>query len=419
MVLPVIRGHKLDGYLLGKKPCPPAFLTTENGAAPIPVTQPNPEYEDWVTIDQLLLGWLLGSMSESVLTKVVGLSTSHEVWNKLETVYANQSMANALNYRQQLQRTVKGSMSIDEYLTKMKNYSDQMGVAGQPLPLTDLVMIVLAGLDRDYDSTVSLITHQKATITWSDVESILLTQESRIEQLNAMNNVIHSSANVVTMNKQGNHFHRGSTPMNSNYYSEHSQGRGNRPPNPANGPNNQANANIANTTSALIATPDVVGDPACLPSPIMSSSSYPSLQHDNGLSPSSPAIGPNVQAESLRSHNETQQHHTTPIPCENSTTEDHSPITIPTEDTHLTNPSLPPLNTSNHELPVNPPMSHSPLASSSPPPIRHRKPQPHIPTHSMTTRSKDGIFKPKSRAKWMVMIMFAEPSMPYLLILIV
>ncbi|TXG66903.1 hypothetical protein EZV62_008178 [Acer yangbiense] len=76
-------------------------------------------------------------------------------------------MANALNYWQQLQSTVKGSMSIDEYLTKMKSLADQMEVAVQPIQDSELITIVLAGLDREYDSVVSLIMHQKATISWS------------------------------------------------------------------------------------------------------------------------------------------------------------------------------------------------------------------------------------------------------------
>ncbi|KAL5772494.1 hypothetical protein ACOSQ2_012418 [Xanthoceras sorbifolium] len=192
IIFPVIHGYKLDGYLLGTKPCPLEFLpatTTDN------YPSLNPAYEDWVVHDQLLLGWLLSSMSESILAKVVELTTSYKVWTKLETVFANQSMANASNYWQQLQRTAKGSMSIDEYLTKMKSLADQMEVAGQPIQDSELITIVLAGLDREYDSMVSLITHQKTVIGWSEVEVILMTQESCIEQLNATNQI---TVNVAT-----------------------------------------------------------------------------------------------------------------------------------------------------------------------------------------------------------------------------
>ncbi|KAK0599939.1 hypothetical protein LWI29_010012 [Acer saccharum] len=111
-------------------------------------------------------------MSETILAKVVGLTTFHKAWSKLENVFANQIMANALNYWQQLQRIVKGSMSIDKYITKMKSLADQMEVAVQPIQDFELITIVLAGLDREYDSVVSLITHQKATISWSEVEAL-------------------------------------------------------------------------------------------------------------------------------------------------------------------------------------------------------------------------------------------------------
>ncbi|KAL5775861.1 hypothetical protein ACOSP7_013418 [Xanthoceras sorbifolium] len=125
IIFPIIHGYKLDGYLLGTKPCPPKFLpaTTMNNYLSL-----NLAYEDWLVHDQLLLGWLFSSIN----------------------CVCYQSMANALNYWQQLQHTVKGSMSIDKYLTNM---------------------------------------------TGGVTEAILMTQESCIEQLNSINQVI---ANIAT-----------------------------------------------------------------------------------------------------------------------------------------------------------------------------------------------------------------------------
>ncbi|KAL5810849.1 hypothetical protein ACOSQ4_027417 [Xanthoceras sorbifolium] len=138
IVFLIIHGYKLYDYMFGTKPCPPKFLlaiTISN------YPSLNPAYEHWVVQDQLLLGWLLSFISESILTKVVGLTTFHKVWTKLEIVFANQSMEDALNYWQYL--------------------------------------------DREYDIVLSVITHQKTAIGWSEVEAILITQK-RLYQLDIL-----------------------------------------------------------------------------------------------------------------------------------------------------------------------------------------------------------------------------------------
>ena len=50
IILPVIQGNKLDGFIFGTKPCPTQFLS-EDAEKRI-----NPAYEEWISSDQLLLG---------------------------------------------------------------------------------------------------------------------------------------------------------------------------------------------------------------------------------------------------------------------------------------------------------------------------------------------------------------------------
>lgn len=54
MILAVLKGQKLDGYILGTKPRPAENnSTTAGGATSI---TPNPAYEAWEMMDQALLG---------------------------------------------------------------------------------------------------------------------------------------------------------------------------------------------------------------------------------------------------------------------------------------------------------------------------------------------------------------------------
>lgn len=61
LVLPVIRGCKLDGYMLGANECPQEFVI----AADLGNTK-NLSFEEWVADDQMLLGWLLNSMTTNI-----------------------------------------------------------------------------------------------------------------------------------------------------------------------------------------------------------------------------------------------------------------------------------------------------------------------------------------------------------------
>lgn len=59
-ILPVIRGHKMEGYLLGTKPCPSQFITEGTE------TKTNPTYEEWVAAVQLLLRWIYNTLTSEI-----------------------------------------------------------------------------------------------------------------------------------------------------------------------------------------------------------------------------------------------------------------------------------------------------------------------------------------------------------------
>ena len=66
MVLPIIRGHKLEGYIFGTKPCPPEILPIASVGNTGFGSQTNPEYDEWISNDQLMLGRIYNSLTESV-----------------------------------------------------------------------------------------------------------------------------------------------------------------------------------------------------------------------------------------------------------------------------------------------------------------------------------------------------------------
>lgn len=71
-VLATIRGHQLQNYLFGSIPPPAKFLAPGDE---IP-GRINPDYLDWEQKGQLILSWLLASMSDSILTRMVNCDSS-------------------------------------------------------------------------------------------------------------------------------------------------------------------------------------------------------------------------------------------------------------------------------------------------------------------------------------------------------
>ncbi|KAL2517773.1 Uncharacterized protein Adt_14020 [Abeliophyllum distichum] len=53
VIMPVVRGHGLEGYMLGTKICPPQVLNSQltNETGTIVEAWLNPEYSRWISVD--------------------------------------------------------------------------------------------------------------------------------------------------------------------------------------------------------------------------------------------------------------------------------------------------------------------------------------------------------------------------------
>ena len=70
--LAAIYGHRLEKFLDRNTPIPPQFSSPEDELYQIL----SEEFLQWRQQDQLLVSWLLGSLSESFLMRVVGCKRS-------------------------------------------------------------------------------------------------------------------------------------------------------------------------------------------------------------------------------------------------------------------------------------------------------------------------------------------------------
>lgn len=108
----MVRGNRLEDFIFGSNPCPPATVTTTSGS------EPNPKFEEWIVTDQLLLGWLYNLISVDIAIQLINCKKNRELWCNIEEMAGATTKANELWFKGELQRTRKGSMKNARILGK-------------------------------------------------------------------------------------------------------------------------------------------------------------------------------------------------------------------------------------------------------------------------------------------------------------
>ncbi|KAH9725758.1 retrovirus-related pol polyprotein from transposon RE2 [Citrus sinensis] len=178
-VLASIRGNRLEGFIDGTKPAPEEklLLARADGSAQ---EIDNPEYQNWRSQDQTLLGWLLSAINEGNLSLVINCVSSFDAWRTLEKKFGVQSEARVLQLRYELNTIKKEALSIEDYCIKMKSIADKLISAGSPITEKDLMLTILNGLGSGYRDIATFITGSK--MEFDDAYALLLTYETRLEQ---------------------------------------------------------------------------------------------------------------------------------------------------------------------------------------------------------------------------------------------
>lgn len=172
---------------------------------------PNPAYNEWFAIDRLLVGFLRGAMTQDVGANLMHCRTAKDLWDGARALTCANIKSRVMVFKQELHKARKQGMKMVDYLGKMKNLADQLQLAGAPVPMEDLIMHTLTGLDADYNSVVWGL-NRVPNLTWIVLQSELLACESRLEQLAQESNLgVPPSAHVAQKEKDGSDSSRGSS----------------------------------------------------------------------------------------------------------------------------------------------------------------------------------------------------------------
>ncbi|RVW45855.1 hypothetical protein CK203_112844 [Vitis vinifera] len=92
----------------------------------------------------------------------------------------NPSKARVMQLILEFQTTRKGSLSMMEYILKLKSLIGSFAAIGEPIAEKDQILQLLVGLGADYNSIVASLIAREDDISLHSVDIILLTYEQRL-----------------------------------------------------------------------------------------------------------------------------------------------------------------------------------------------------------------------------------------------
>ena len=86
--IPYINGNKISHHINGIVTPSPQFIASSSSTT---ILVPNSANASWFENDQLLLGVLMSTISENLISHLVGQTSAHAVWVTLEKLFSSQS----------------------------------------------------------------------------------------------------------------------------------------------------------------------------------------------------------------------------------------------------------------------------------------------------------------------------------------
>ncbi|XP_026419753.1 uncharacterized protein LOC113315711 [Papaver somniferum] len=145
------------------------------------------------------------TFTDSVSGDVLGLSSARQIWELLEINFRIQFMARKNMLRNQLHNFKKGNLTILVYLHNVKNIADSLAAIGEKVSDIDLVMYVLNGLGREFDTFVIAAQNRENLFSFTELKPRLLNHEQwLLEQQTTSNNIYDTHHQYAFYSKNGN-----------------------------------------------------------------------------------------------------------------------------------------------------------------------------------------------------------------------
>ena len=152
----------------------------------------NPAYQVWWRQDQHVLSLIVTSLSESVLSCVVGKNTAKEAWSALSKHCSSTNPSRIMHLHNRLHNTSKGTRSIADFVQDIQRTCDELGAAGHLVQETVAIYALLRGLGSSYSAFCAGISSNLSHLCLDDV----IAQISSYEELMKFSTLTKDSTNT-------------------------------------------------------------------------------------------------------------------------------------------------------------------------------------------------------------------------------
>lgn len=133
--------------------------------------------------DQMILNWINGFPTTSILVTVACKRCTRATWEALKQRYASLSQNHIFFFlRNELLQSKKCELFVAEYLDKMNAIANNLAIAGKHVDDDELIQIILNNLGPAFEMTVNTAQACDTPITYPILEALLLTIEMMMEQ---------------------------------------------------------------------------------------------------------------------------------------------------------------------------------------------------------------------------------------------
>ncbi|XP_073363174.1 uncharacterized protein [Aegilops tauschii subsp. strangulata] len=146
-------------------------------------TVPRPDDPEWQMANHTVIHWLYATISPELLDAIMQPEdTALTVWTAVDGIFRDNHLARAVYVDAEYHALVQGDLTVMQYCTKLKSFTDQLRDLGQPVTETRQIFHLLRGLNRQFHAAIPHITSQVPLPSFLQVRSFLLLEEHRAEQ---------------------------------------------------------------------------------------------------------------------------------------------------------------------------------------------------------------------------------------------
>ncbi|KAF3622233.1 hypothetical protein FXO38_31400 [Capsicum annuum] len=152
--------------------------------------------EEWEELDMKAASQIRLYLAKNVLANVIGLSTTKELWEKLEELYQTKSISNRLYLKEQFHKLqMAEGTTISDHLSVLNGIVSELESIGVKINDEDKALRLIWFLPSSYKHMQPILIYGKKTVIFVEVTSKLISEEKRLK--NGDEKSLEDSALVV------------------------------------------------------------------------------------------------------------------------------------------------------------------------------------------------------------------------------